>query len=154
MGVLEAAWTVEIEASRERCYEIAADVESAPSWHGSLVEVDVITRDEHGRPQLVHTVNDATIRKVKSEVRFSYDPPGGMAWEQERGEVKWVAGFWEFEQLGAGRTRATYGMRGDPGRILGMLVRGPIEAKVKELLTRSPAEGLKAEAETAVRVGG
>jgi hypothetical protein len=53
--------------------------------------------------------------------------------------------------LGEDRTRATYGLRGDPGRILGILLRGPVEAKVKELLTRSAAEGLKAEVEAAVR---
>jgi hypothetical protein len=30
MGILEASWTVEIEAPRERCFEIAADIEGAP----------------------------------------------------------------------------------------------------------------------------
>jgi uncharacterized membrane protein len=148
MAILEASYTVEIAAPRERCYEIAADVENAPKWQGTLEEVEVIERDDQGRPELVYTKSDATVKKVDSELRFSYDPPGAINWEQEKGEVKWLTGSWEFEQLDEGRTKATYGLRGDPGRILGMLLRGPVEAKVKEFLTKSAAEGLKAEAES------
>ena len=148
MAILEASYTVEIAAPRERCYEIAADVENAPKWQGTLEEVEVIERDDQGRPELVYTKSDATVKKVDSELRFSYDPPGAINWEQEKGEVKWLTGSWEFEELDEGRTRATYGLRGDPGRILGMLLRGPVEAKVKEFLTKSAAEGLKTEAES------
>jgi hypothetical protein len=110
--------------------------------------VEVIEHDAEGRAGLVYTVSDAMVKKVKSEVRFSYDPPGGLTWEQEKGEAKWLTGYWTFEELGPDRTRATYGLRTDPGRVLGMLLRGPVEAKVKELLTKSAAEGLKTEAES------
>ena len=147
MGILEASWTVEIEAHRERCFEIAADVEKAPGWQGTLEEVEVIERDSEGRAHLVYTVSDATVKKVGSELRFSYEPPDAIRWEQEKGEVKWLTGSWDFEDLGDDRTRATYGLRGDPGRMLSLLLRGPVETKVKEFLTRSAAEGLKDEAE-------
>lgn len=148
MGTLEASWTVEIDAPRQRCFEIAADVEKAPAWQGTLEEVDVLEHDDQGRVLLVETVSDAMVKKVKSRLRFSYDPPAGIAWEQQEGEAKWLTGSWTFEQLGERSTRATYGLRTDPGRILGLLLRGPVEGKVKELLTKSAAEGLKAEAET------
>ena len=147
MGILEASWTVEIDAPGERCYEIAADVENAPGWQGTLEEVEVIERDDQGRAELVYTKSDATVKKVESELRFSYDPPGAITWEQEKGEVKWLTGSWNFEELDGSRTRATYGLRGNPGRILSMLLRGPIETKVKEFLTKSAAEGLKTEVE-------
>lgn len=147
MGVLEASWTVEIDAPRERCYEIAADIENAPGWQGTLEEVEVLDRDPQGRPRLVETVSDAMVKKARSTLRFSYDPPGGLSWEQEEGDLKWVVGSWEMEVLGEERTRATYALRADTGRMLGMLLRGPVEGKVKELLTRSAAEGLKEEAE-------
>jgi ribosome-associated toxin RatA of RatAB toxin-antitoxin module len=147
MGTLEASWTVEIDAPRERCYEIAADVDNSPKWQGTLEEVEVIEHDDQGRAALVYTVSDAMVKKVKSEVRFSYNPPGGLTWEQEKGEAKWLTGYWDFDELEGGRTRATYGLRTDPGRVLGLLLRGPVEGKVKELLTKSAAEGLKSEAE-------
>jgi uncharacterized membrane protein len=147
MGTLEASWAVEIEAPRERCFEIAADVANAPKWQGTLVEVEVLERDSQGRALVVETLSDAMVKKVRSWLRFQYDPPGGLSWEQEKGEAKWLTGSWEFEELAGGRTRATYGLRTDPGRVLGLLLRGPVEGKVKELLTKSAAEGLKQEAE-------
>jgi uncharacterized membrane protein len=147
VGELEASWKVEIDAPRERCFEIAADIESAPGWQGTLEEVTVLERDGEGRPHLVETVSDAKVKKAKSTLRFSYDPPDGLTWEQEKGDVKWLVGNWEFSELDAGRTRAVYSLRADPGRVLGMLLRGPVEGRVKEALTRSAAEGLKAQAE-------
>jgi uncharacterized membrane protein len=147
MGTLEASFSVEIEAPRDRCYEIAADIEGAPKWQGSLERVEVLERDAEGRPLVVNTTSDATIKKVQSRLRFSYEPPDGIDWEQEKGEVKWLTGSWRFEDAGGGRTRATYGLRSDPGRILSMLLRGPVEGKVKEHLTKGAAEGLKREAE-------
>jgi uncharacterized membrane protein len=147
VGVLEASWTVEIDAPRERCYEIAADIESAPEWQGTLEEVDILERDREGRPVVVESVSDAMVKKAKAILRFEYHPPGGLAWEQEKGDAKWLVGNWELEDLGDRRTRATYSLRSDPGRVLGMLLRGPVEDKVKEHLTKSAAEGLKAMAE-------
>ena len=148
MGTLEASWTVEIEAPRERCYEIAADVANAAEWQGTLEEVEVLERDREGRARVVETLSDAKVRKVRAWLRFAYDPPAGLTWEQEKGDAKWLTGSWSFEELEDGRTRATYGLRSDPGRMLGLLLRGPVEGKVKELLTRSAAEGLKRHAET------
>jgi uncharacterized membrane protein len=147
MATLEASWTVEVEAPRSRCYEIAADIENAPLWQGTLDEVEVLERDAEGRPLVVETRSDAMVKKVGSRLRFSYDPPEGISWEQEKGETKWLTGSWIFEELDEGHTRATYGLRTDPGRILSLLLRGPVEGKVKELLTKSAAEGLKGYAE-------
>jgi uncharacterized protein YndB with AHSA1/START domain len=145
--MLEASCTVEIEAPRERCYEIAADIQSAPRWQGTLEDVEVLERDEEGRASLVETVTDAMVKKARSVLRFDYAPPSGLSWEQEKGDLKWLVGNWELEDLGEGRTRATYSLRADTGRIPGLLLRGPVEGKVQEHLTKSAAEGLKAEAE-------
>src|SRR3954452_16700089 len=100
MGTLEASWTVEISAPRERCYEIAADIEGAPKWQGTLEDVEGLERDEENRPLVVNTPSDATVKKVKSRLRFAYQPPGGITWEQEKGEVKWLTGSWTFEEAG------------------------------------------------------
>ena len=54
-----------------------------------------------------------------------------------------ATGSWTFEELAGERTRATFGLRTDPGRVLGLLLRGPIEGRVKEHLTKGAAEGLE-----------
>ncbi len=147
MGSLQASWTVEIEAPLERCYEIAADIENAPKWQKTLEEVEILERDDEGRALVVETVSDAVVKKAHSQVRFSYDPPGRLSWEQEEGDPKWLTGSWELEDLGGDRTKATYEIESDPGRMLNMLLRGPIKDKVKEHVTRGAAEGLKEQAE-------
>ena len=147
MGKLGGSHTVEIDAPLERCFEIAADIPGAPRWQGTMKAVEVHETDADGRATLVTTIADAKVKEVRTKLRFSYDPLDGMSWEQEKGDLNWLRGSWAFEDLG-GRTRATYTMEGDPGRMLGMLIRGPVEGKLRELLTKVPAEGLKREAES------
>jgi hypothetical protein len=147
MGNIRGEKTVEIDAPVERCYEIAADIEHAADWQGSLKDVEVLSRDAQGRPELVETVSDAKVKDVRTRLRFSYDPPGAVRWTQEKGDVKSLDGWWTLEDLGDGRTRASYGLDADPGRILGMLLRGPVEGKVRDFLLGSAAEGLKGKAE-------
>ena len=148
MGVIKGDKSVEIDAPIERCYEIAADVENAVEWQGSLKDVEVLERDGDRRPVLVETESDAKVKTVRAVLRFSYEPPTAIRWVQEKGDTKSLTGSWEFEDLGGGRTRATYGLEADPGRMLGMLLRGPAEAKVRDFLLGNAAEGLKQRAES------
>ncbi len=148
MGMLIAERTVEIDAPIERCYEIIADLPSTPEWQQSMIDLEVLETDSKGRTELAEIISDAKVRNVKSKLRFSYDEPNGMTWVQEKGDMKSLDGRWELEDLGDGRTRATYGLVGDPGRVLGLLLRGPVEGKVKDFLTKDSAEGLKARAES------
>jgi uncharacterized membrane protein len=147
MGVIKGDRSVEIDAPIERCYEIAADVENATEWQGSLKDVEVLERDGERRPSLVETESDAKVKSVRAVLRFSYEPPTAIRWVQEKGDTKSLVGSWAFEDLGGGRTRATYALEADPGRMLGMLLRGPVEGKVRDFLVGNAAEGLKQKAE-------
>jgi uncharacterized membrane protein len=147
MGVIKGDRSVEIEAPIERCYEIAANVEGATEWQGSLRDVEVLERDGERRPLLVETESDAKVKTVRAVLRFSYEPPTAIRWVQEKGDSKSLTGSWAFEDLGGGRTRATYALEADPGRMLGMLLRGPAESRVRDFLLGDAAEGLKQRAE-------
>ena len=148
MGLIRGQRSVEIEAPVERCYEIAADIANAPQWQGSLQDVDVLERDGERRAELVETRSDAKVKTVRAVLRFSYDPPTEIRWVQEEGDTKSLEGSWTLEDLGGQRTRATYALAADPGRMLGMLLRGPAEGKVRDFLLAGAAEGLKAHAES------
>jgi hypothetical protein len=87
------------------------------------------------------------VKTVKARLRFSYEEPVGITWVQEKGDAKSLEGWWNFEELGEGRTQATYGLASDPGRMLGMLLRGPVEGQVRNFLLGGAAEGLKQRAE-------
>jgi uncharacterized membrane protein len=147
VGNITGDRTVEIDAPIQRCFDIAADIEKAPEWQGSLKDVDVIERDGNRRAALVETESDAKVKTVRSVLRFTYDEPTGIRWDQEEGDTKSLGGWWTLEDLGDGRTRATYGLDVDPGRMLGMLLRGPAESAVRDFLLGGAAEGLKQRAE-------
>ena len=78
---------------------------------------------------------------------FAYDAPTAITWEQERGDVKAMHGWWRLEDLGDGRTRAHLRPRGRPRPHARLLLRGPVEGKVRDYLVGGAAEGLKARAE-------
>ena len=147
MGQIKGDRSVEIDAPIERCYEIAADIENAADWQGSLKDVEVLERDGERRPVLVETVSDAKVKDVRAVLRFTYTPPTEIRWVQEKGDSKSLVGWWAFEDLGNSRTRATYALEADPGRMLGMLLRGPAESRVRDFLLGNAAEGLKQKAE-------
>jgi uncharacterized membrane protein len=148
VGLIKGDRSVEIEAPIERCFEIAANIEAAPEWQGSLQDVEVLERDDQKRATLVETKSDAKVKSVRALLRFSYDEPKRIEWVQEKGETKSLRGWWDFEDLGGDRTRATYALEADPGRVLGMLLRGPAEAAVRDFLLGGAADGLKRQAES------
>ncbi len=139
--------SVEIDAPIERCFEIAADIRNAPEWQGSLKDVEVLERDADGRAELVETESDAKVKTVKALLRFSYVEPTEIRWVQEKGDTKSLVGWWALEDLGGHRTRATYALEADPGRMLGLLLRGPVADQVRNFLLGNAADGLKQRAE-------
>src|SRR5437016_6376309 len=125
MAAVTGSSTAEIEAPLERVWELIEDVESAPEWQGGLKALRAIERDSDGRATLCEADTDAKVRTIKSTVRFTYDGPTELTWRQEKGELKSVDGSWTLEDLGGDRTRATYSLEADLGRMLGMVIRGP-----------------------------
>jgi hypothetical protein len=84
---------------------------------------------------------------VKSTVRFTYEPPTALSWRQEKGELKSVQGRWELSDLRDGRTGATFSLEVDLGRMLGMVIRGPLVDMLRSMLVGARAGELKRHAE-------
>jgi len=140
---IEGSATAEIDAPIERVYEVAADVEGSPRWQPEIKDAEVVERDGEGNQVVVDTETDAKVRTLKSRLHFSYDPPNGLSWTQEKGDLKSVDGSWTFEDLGDGRTRATYEMTVDLGRMLGMVIRGPLVGVLRGQIVESMPGKLK-----------
>ena len=144
MSVLAGSSSAEIDAPIEEVWKAVEDVEKAPDWQGGMKDVEALEHDDQGRATLVATEADAKVTTVKTKVRFSYEGPTRLSWTQEKGDLKSMDGSWELEDLGDGRTRATYALEGDTGRMLGMLIRGPVESKLIDILVNARADELKA----------
>lgn len=147
MANLTGSSTAEIDAPLDRVWALVEDVEAAPRWQGGLKALRAIERDSEGRPVLCESESDAKVRSIKSTVRFSYHGPNRLSWSQEKGEMKSVDGSWELEDLGGDRTRATYSLDVDLGRMLGMVIRGPLVDVVRAMLVNARAGELKQHAE-------
>jgi len=141
MGNVGGSKSIEVDAPITACWGLAADVASAPEWQHGLEGMEVLDRDADGRPSRCETTSDAKVRKVKTIVRFAYEEPTRVSWTQEKGDLKTLDGAWELADLGGDRTRVTYRLDADPGRVLGMLMRGPVEGKLVDVMVNGrPAE--------------
>lgn len=143
MGKIEGTATAEIDAPIGKVFEAAADVEGSPRWQPEIKKASVVERDADGRQVLVDTETDGKVRTLKSRLRFSYEEPHGLSWTQEEGDLSSVEGNWRFEDLGDGRTRATYWMSVDLGRMLGMVIRGPLVDLLRKQIVETMPPKLK-----------
>lgn len=143
MSTVGGSASIEIEAPIAAVYEVAADVEGSPRWQPEIKLAECVERDGDGSQVLVHMETDAKVRRLGSEIRFSYEAPTRISWVQEDGDLKAVEGSWELEDLGDGRTRATYQLEVDLGRRLGLLIRGPLVGVLRGQLVDTMPEKLK-----------
>ncbi|HEV7585600.1 MAG TPA: SRPBCC family protein [Solirubrobacteraceae bacterium] len=148
MAHLGGSASTDIDAPLQDVWAVVEDVLSAPDWQGGLDRLTALERDGEGRPTLVETENDIKVRRIKAHVRFSYQGPARLSWSQEKGDMKSVEGSWELEDLGDGRTHATYTLDADPGRMLGLVIRGPVEAATRAIFVNGRPGELKRRVET------
>ncbi|HEX5928102.1 MAG TPA: SRPBCC family protein [Solirubrobacterales bacterium] len=143
MGTIVGSASTEIEAPIEEVFAVAADVEGSPRWQPEIKVAECVERDGKGDQVLVRMETDAKVRRLNSTLRFEFEPPRRIAWVQDEGDLKSVEGSWELEDLGDGRTRATYGLEVDLGRVLGMVIRGPVVGVLRGQLVESMPAKLK-----------
>lgn len=143
MGTIDGSASIEVEAPIAAVYAAAADVEGSPRWQPEIKVAECLERDGEGNQVLVHMETDAKVRRLGSDIRFSYEAPRRISWVQEDGDLKAVEGSWELEDLGEGRTRVTYWLEVDLGRTLGLLIRGPLVGVLRGQLVDTMPEKLK-----------
>ena len=143
MARLQGSTSAEIDAPLAEVWALVEDVMTAPEWQGGLDKMTALEQDADGRPALVETENDVMVRRIKACVRFRYEGPTRLSWRQEKGDMKSVDGAWELEDLGDGRTRATYRLDADLGRMLGLLMRGPAETAIRAIFVNGRSGELK-----------
>ncbi|HWF54247.1 MAG TPA: SRPBCC family protein [Solirubrobacteraceae bacterium] len=147
MSMLTGTSTADIAAPLDEVWKIVEDVEIAPQWQGGLNSLQALERDDEGRGTRCEVGADIKVRTVKTIVRFTYAGPTKLSWSQEKGDLKAVDGSWVLEDLGDGHTRATYTVDVDLGRVLGMLVKGPLVGSLRQMLAGARAGELKARVE-------
>ena len=146
--MLEGDGTIEVHASPEDCYALVVELDRYPEWQSQVRSAEVLERDGEGRPVVVETVSDARVRVIKYKLRYFHEPPHRMSWEYIEGDVKDLNGEYRFEPAGDGTTSVTFRLAVDPGRRLGLLLRGPLADKVRDYVLNTTLEELKATVES------
>ena len=142
MPNLSGTSTAEIDAPLDDVWKLVEDVEIAPEWQGGLKALRAIERDSDGHAIVCEADNDGKVRTLHSTVQFTYAGPTKLTWTQLKGDMKSVNGSWTLEDLGGGRTRATYDLEVDLGRI-GLVIRGPLVDALRGMLINPRAGELK-----------
>ncbi|MEV4422031.1 SRPBCC family protein [Patulibacter sp. NPDC049589] len=141
MAGLGGTSTGEIDAPIDEVWATLTAIETIAEWQDGIIGADPIERDGDGQVVLAKITADVKVKELSVVTRFSRQAPTSLIWKVESGDVKKLDGSWTLEDLGGGRTRATYEIEVDPGRMLSMLVRGPVEEKIRQrLVSTRPAE--------------
>jgi hypothetical protein len=141
MTLLSGSSEADLDAGLPRCWAVVQDVERWPNWQQGLERVEVVERDEQGRPLVCDTVSDAKITKVRCRVRVSYDAPHHLAFTRvQSDDVDEMEGSWDLSAVGDGRTHAVYRLTVDPGHV-GFMAR-PLEKALRPIVVGRRAEEL------------
>jgi ribosome-associated toxin RatA of RatAB toxin-antitoxin module len=99
-----------VDATPERCFAVVADIESYPDWVGDLKRVDVLERDEQGRPTIAAFRAAAFGRSTSYTLVYDYaQAPEEFAWIQRDGDLtNRLDGYYRFRPAPDGRTEITY----------------------------------------------
>ena len=147
MANIKGSASTEIEAAIDAVWAVVEDVEQWAEWQGTLGEVTVTAKDGEGRVSECKVKIDAKITQISMKLECSYDPSTRMTFERTSGDLSSLEGAWLLEDLGDGRTRATYELEVDPGTVIGFLLNDERKEKLRaSLVDARPAE-LKARVE-------
>jgi ribosome-associated toxin RatA of RatAB toxin-antitoxin module len=140
--------STEIAASPEAVFAVASDLERYPEWQDFLQRVTVTERDADGRPVLVQAEADAKVTALRLVLRATRSEPTRVGWHSEGGDLKAISGAFDLAPAGDGRTRATFALEVDPGRKLGLLLRGGVADRLRDRIMSGMLDGLRRRAES------
>ena len=144
MGRISGTADLVVEAHIESVWAVVADGEGTPRWQREIQVAEGLERDADGNLLRVRLETETPVKRIHSTLRYAYQPHTRISWVQEDGDLKSVEGSWELEDLGGERTRVVYSLEVDPGRILGMAMRGPVVDVLRGRMVDSMPVNLKA----------
>lgn len=135
----ERTWTV--EASVEAVYAVIADVERYPDWHPFFATVDVEDRDGEDRVATARCTHPTPVATLTTAITFTYDPGTEVRARRDSGDMKDLDGRFSVAEQGT-VTAVTHRLLVDPGMKLGLLLRGPVEERVRNSVLNGAEKGL------------
>lgn len=147
MANISGSASTEIDAPLDAVWAVVEDVEHWAEWQGTLGEVTVTDTDGDGRAARCKVKIDAKLTTISMRLDCSYEPSTRMSFERTSGDLSSLAGAWTLDDLGDGRTGASYELAVDPGGVIGFLLNDERKEKLRALLVDARPSELKARVE-------
>ena len=134
--------SVFINATPQRCFDVASSFEHYPEWAKDVKEATVLSRDEQGRPHTVEYRASALGRSTHYTLQYDYSKaPLSLSWHLVDGDImRSLRGAYTFNPDGTG-TRVSYDLAVELIIPLPGFVKRRAEMRIlstlKELKTRS-----------------
>jgi uncharacterized membrane protein len=140
-----ASERIRIDASADRCFDVAVDFESYPEWARDVREVRVIESDAAGRGTRVEYRAAALGKSIRYVLAYDYsEAPRAFSWELVEGDMlRRLDGSYRFEPEGADSTRVHYELAVD----LSMPLPGLVKRRAAGLIMGNALKELKRQVE-------
>jgi len=123
--------TLEIDASPETLYDVAADVAAYPDWASGVKEVEVLDLDSEGRVDRARFVLEGFVKEIEYVLKYTHDRPNNMSWvAEESDDLKMLEGSYHFSTSDTGATEVVYGLTVEPKFIIPGFIRRQAEKQI------------------------
>ncbi|HEX6219495.1 MAG TPA: SRPBCC family protein [Acidimicrobiia bacterium] len=123
--------TLEIDASPETLYDVAADVSAYPEWASGVKEVEVLDLDSDGRVDRARFVLEGFVKEIEYVLKYTHDRPSHLSWvAEESDDLKMLEGSYQFHTSESGATEVVYGLSVDPKFIIPGFIRRQAEKQI------------------------
>ena len=143
MAEAKQTFTIEVDATPDRCFETIIDFPRYPEWSSVITAAHVLDVDADGVARRVEFELDMTIRTVHYVLEYAYERPTRLTWKLVEGDVEDVEGAYTFEPAGKKKSRVTC----EQAVSLGFWIPGPIRRIAEQKALKDSVTEFKAEVE-------
>lgn len=134
--------SITIEADADTIFGVITDLEAYPDWAEGMLEAEVLSRDEQGRPDQARFRVDARVAEIAYTLAYSYDGHD-VSWTLVDGEtISQLDGIYELTER-EGATDVRYSLEAD----IDMPVPGFLKKRATRTILDQGLRGLKERAE-------
>jgi uncharacterized membrane protein len=140
-----ASERIRIDASADRCFDVAVDFESYPEWLRDVKEAKILAVDDEGRGLRVEFRAAALGKSIRYVLEYEYaTAPKEFSWHFAEGDMlRRLDGTYRFDPEGPALTRVQYDLAVE----LAMPLPGLVKRRAAGLIMGSALKELKKQVE-------
>jgi len=132
--------TLEIDATAEELYDVAADVASYPEWASGVKEVEVLATDGEGRVDRARFVLEGFVKEIEYVLKYTHDRPNVLSWvAEESDDLEMLEGSYQFDPADEGATEVVYSLSVQPN----FIIPGFIKRQAEKQIVTTALRGLR-----------